>query len=228
MAEGFRNYKFLLFVICAAASLAAPLRAHAFGIDLLGEAAEPLIGPAKEKMKAALVYVWLQPYAGYGMGTTDQSRVAAGGAITTANGLKADGFLWGARGGILLVSSFRVGLDYSSQSLTRNTLVESSPGRYIQSATSGKNTMLGAMLGFDVPYTPVQGFVTKYFKANASGDAASKGDGFGGGISFVIKNPFIFSLETRKTNYSTAADATGKRADSSYKEYYATLSFMLL
>lgn len=78
----------------------APRPASAFGVDLLGELAQPLIGPAKEKMKGMLVYVWLQPYAGYATGSSNQSRTHTGGAVTTtANGLKTDGFFMAAEGG---------------------------------------------------------------------------------------------------------------------------------
>ena len=88
--------------------------------------------------------------------------------------------------------------------------------------------MMGGLIGFDIPYTPVRGFVTKYFKASLSGDAAPTGDGWGAGISFVLKNPFLLSLETRKLSYSSGADITGKKAYGSVSQYYAALSFMLL
>ena len=205
-----------------------PSTSSAIGIDLLGDLAQPLIGPAKEKIKSTLVYIWLQPYAGYGWGTSDQKRVAPGGAVTSLNGIKSDGFLYGGRGGLLLLRSFRVGIDYSAQSVKRNTLVEVGTSNvYVQQSVSGTNTMLGATLGFDVPYTPVQGFVTKYFKASVKGDSAANGDGWGGGISFVLKNPFILNIEQRKLNYSSAADLTGKKAEASFNEYYVNLSFML-
>jgi hypothetical protein len=216
---------FFLFALI----LLIPAKASAaLGIDLLGEAAEPLIGPAKEKLKGALGYVWLQPYAGFGSGSSDQKRVSATGAVTNSPGLDVEGFLYGGRGGLLLVHSLKVGIDYSAQSLKRNTLVENTAGAYVQQSVKGKSSMLGAIMGFDVPYTPIQGFVTKYFKASVKGDAASDGDGWGGGISFVLKNPFIISLETRKLNYSSAVEPTGKRAEGSISQYYVNLSFMLL
>lgn len=216
-------FAFSLFI-----SLLAPHQAAALGIDMLGEAAEPILGPTKEKLKGLMVYVWLQPYAGYGMGSSDQTRVHTGGVtVTSAKGLDVEGFLYGGRGGILLIHSLRVGIDYSVQSLKRDTLIETLTGTYLQQSVSGKNTSIGALVGFDIPFTPVQGFVTKFFKATIKGDAASSGDGWGGGINFVLKNPFILSLETRKINYSSAPDLTGKRAEASINQYYANLSFML-
>lgn len=208
--------------------LIQPRDAQAFGIDFLGELAKPIISPAQEKLKSLIVYIWLQPYVGYGTGSSDQSRTSAGGTITKRSGLSGNGFLYGGRGGILLAQSLRVGVDYTAHSIKRNTLVENNAGNFSEQGVSGRNTMFGAIVGFDVPFTPVQGYVTKYFKATMNGDSATDGDGWGGGISFVIKNPFILSLETRKLSYSSASDPTGKKASSTFSQYYLSLSFMLL
>jgi len=78
------------------------------------------------------------------------------------------------------------------------------------------------------PLTREKGFATKYFKNNIQGDAASGGDGWGAGVSFLLKNPFILSLETRKLKFASEADVTGKRAEATFNQYYVTLSFMLL
>ena len=223
----YRNILFLL-IFATVSTASFPQKASAFGIDLLGDIAQPLIAPAKEKMKSLLVYIWLQPYAGYGWGNSDQKRIASGGGVSIANGLSTDGFLYGARGGLLIMDTFRVGLDYSVQKIKRDTLLEGTSGGYSQQTVNGNNTMLGALIGFNIPFTPVQGFVAKYFKASVHGDAAGDGDGLGGGISFVLKNPFILSFETRKMNYSSGpATSTGKKADATFTQYYATLSFML-
>lgn len=220
----------LLCILCVSTFVfLTPQNASAIATDLLGDIAQPLIGPAKEKMKGVLLYIWLQPYAGYGQGSSEQSRTNSGGAVTTASDIGVDGFMYGGRGGILLYRSIRVGMDISVQSLKRNTLVDGTTvGTYVQQPVKGKNSMVGALVGFDVPYTPLQGFVTKYFKATVHGDSASDGEGWGGGFSFVIKNPFILSLETRKINYSSAVELTGRKAESTINQYYATISFMLL
>ena len=220
--------RFRKIFLCLLVSLLLAPKASAIGIDLLGEVAKPLIGPAQEKVKGALVYIWLQPYAGYGWGTSDQKRIAANGTVSTANGLKADGFLYGARGGLLLYRSIRVGLDYSVHNISRATLIENSTGGFVQSNVKGKNTMTGAIVSFDVPFTPLQGFVTKYFKSIVRGDGAADGDGWGAGVSFVLKNPFILSFETRKLNYTSAIDpGTLRKAEASYSQYYANLLFSL-
>jgi hypothetical protein len=202
--------------------------ARATTIDLLGDLAEPVIGPAKEKLKGAMVYVWLQPYAGYGTGSSEQSRVQNGVSLQSSSDLKASGFLWGGRGGILLMNTFRIGIDYSVQTLARDTFVHTAThGTYLKQRVSGSNTMMGATVGFDLPYTPLLGFATRYFKATAHGDDATDGDGWGFGVTFVLKSPFLLSLEQRKLNYSSAADATGLSASGSITQYYANLAFML-
>ncbi|MCO5144306.1 MAG: hypothetical protein M9962_14555 [Oligoflexia bacterium] len=87
--------------------------------------------------------------------------------------------------------------------------------------------MFGATFGFDVPYTPLQGYITRYFNAILTNDDAGSGDGWGAGVSFVLKNPFILSLEKRKATYS-ATDILGKKASTTIDQYYVALSFMLL
>ncbi len=193
----------------------------------MGELAQPVIAPAKEKVKKMVVYIWLQPYAGYAWGTSDQMRVTAGGGLTKADGLDTSGFVYGGRGGLLIYNTFRVGLDYSVQSIKRDTLGETASKTYIRQSGDGRNTLLGATIGFDLPYTPLQGQLTKYFSAKLSNDEANSGEGWGGGVSFVLKNPFILSIEKRKLNYATR-DITGKRADGTIDQFYVTLSFMLL
>lgn len=229
MADVYARLKLLVFsIFLLLATLLNSPSASAFGIDLLGEVTQPLIAPAKEKMKGILVYIWLQPYAGYGWGTSNQSRIVAGGAVTSANDLAVDGFLYGGRGGLLLFNSLRVGLDYSAQSVKRETLVDGTVANtFSRQSVKGKSSMIGATLGFDIPFTPIQGSFTKFYKATIKGDGASDGDGLGGGISFVLKNPFIFSLEMRNIKYASAADPSGKKAEASYKQYYTTLSFSL-
>lgn len=227
MDDVYKASKTTLFLFCFLLStLLVPAKAHAFGIDLLGDLSEPLIGPAKEKMKSILVYIWMQPYAGYASGSSEQKRTAPGGATTTAGDLDVQGFYYGGRGGLLIMSSLRVGLDYTIQSISRDTLVEGPTNTYSRQSVKSKNSMLGAVIGIDVPYTPLQAYYTKYFKAHMNGDAASNGDGWGTGVSFVLKNPFILSLEMRSLTYS-ASESSGKRADGSFKQYYAGLSFML-
>lgn len=215
----------LLALLSAFALL--PSTSHAIGIDLLGDLASPLIGPAKDKVKSMLVYIWLQPYAGYASGETDQRRVAAGGATTVANGLSTNGFFYGGRGGIFLMNTFRIGLDYSAQSPKRDTLIETSTGGYVQAPGNGKNTLIGACIGLDIPYTPLRGNYTQYYKAVLHGDSAGSGDGWGAGVSFVLKNPFIFMIEHRSLNYSSATDLSGKKATATMKQWYFGLSFML-
>lgn len=203
-----------------------PPQAQAVGIDLLGDIAQPIIGPTKDKLKNAMVYIWLQPYAGYAFGTSDQTRIQPSGAVTAAPGLNTEGFFYGGRGGLLLFDTFRIGLDYSTQSLKRDSLVENASGAFVKQPVSGKSTMLGALLGFDIPYTPFKGLVTRYFKASVGGDSAVDGEGWGGGVSFLLKNPFLISVEKRKLKYSAVA-LNGKRADASIDQYFLSLSFML-
>jgi len=222
------NAKSIFLTLILFFALLIPRPAAAMGIDMLGDVAEPLIGPTKDKLKGLMVYVWLRPYAGYGKGTSDQTRIHTGGIINTSEkDLAVEGFIYGGRGGIMLIHSLRVGIDYSVQSLKRNTLVETASGTYVRQSIKGKNTMIGAMVGFDIPFTPVQGFATKYFKATVEGDSAAGGDGWGAGINFVIKSPFILSLETRKLKYASAPNGNGKAATASINQYYANLSFML-
>ena len=204
-----------------------PATSHAIVIDLLGEIASPLIGPAKDKVKGMMRYVWMQPYGGYASGSSDQKRVNSAGAVTSATGLDVEGIMYGARGGFLIMDTFRVGLDYTSQNAKRTTLVENTTGGFVKQSTSGTNSMLGLCLGFDIPYTPLQGMATKYFKATLHGDSASNGDGWGAGVSFVLKSPFIFILEMRKLSYSSAPDMSGKKATGTVSQYYGALSFML-
>lgn len=221
--RSFRNFFFLLFAV----ALLAPAPARAIGIDILGELTQPIIGPAKERMKSMVVYIWLQPYAGYAWGSSDQSRVSATSVATKLDGLSVGGFLYGGRGGLLLYRSLRIGVDYSAQSLKRDTLQETTTGTYTRQSVTTSNKLLGAIFGFDIPYTPLQGSVTRYFNAKLPGDGASSGDGWGFGASFVLKNPFILSFEKRMLTY-TAKDITGKKADGSTDQYYVLLSFMLL
>jgi hypothetical protein len=218
----------LFTVCCLAFSLLFLPRAQAFGVDFLGDATKPIISPAQENLKKLFVYIWLQPYAGYGWGTSDQTRIAAGGATTSASDLSTSGLLYGGRGGLLLMHSLRIGLDYSKHNIKRTTLLEGAGGVHSQQPVSGGNTMLGAILGFNVPRTPLKGFVTKYFRNEIQGDAAASGDGWGAGVSFLLKNPFILSLETRKLKFASEANPTGKRAEATFNQYYVTLSFMLL
>jgi hypothetical protein len=227
--EDVRNSaKIIFFAAALFIVFLLPRPAAALGIDMLGDVAEPIIGPTKEKLKGLMVYVWLRPYAGYGKGSSDQTRIHTGGITKTSEkDLDVEGFLYGGRGGIMLIHSLRLGIDYSVQTLERNTLVETASGTYVRQSTKGKNTMVGATVGFDIPYTPLQGFGTKYFKATTEGDGASGGDGWGAGINFVVKSPFILSLEMRKLNYSSAPDASGKSAEGSINQYYANLNLML-
>lgn len=224
ISKDLRNFFAALFLLSL--FFRAP-DASAIGIDFLGELAQPLIGPAKEKIKGVVVYIWMQPYGGYGSGKSDQTATAAGGLVTKGEGLKTSGFMYGGRGGILLANTLRLGVDYSVQSIKRNTLVETTAGGYVQQPSSNTNTMLGVTGSIDIPYTPVQGSYTHYFRAKIPGAGASDGSGWGAGISFVLKNPFILSLETRQLNYSSASDPSGKKMNDTVKQYHLNLAFML-
>jgi len=206
-----------------------PKTSKAVGVDFLGQVADPVIGAAKGKVKGLMRYLWLQPYGGYASGTSTQERTNSNGSVTSVSDLKVEGIMYGARGGILL-GPLKLGLDISTQSAKRNTLVESTTtsGVYSQKPVEGKNSMTGFSIGIDVPYTPLQGMYTRYVNANLEGDGASSGNGWGAGVSFILKNPFILMLESRQLSYSSATSDTGKKAEASVRQFYVGLSFMLL
>ncbi|MCO5144305.1 MAG: hypothetical protein M9962_14550 [Oligoflexia bacterium] len=83
----------ILFLLIFAVTLFQQQSARAMGIDLLGEVSEPILGPAKEKMKKIIVYIWLQPYAGYAFGSSELTRTTAGGVVTPLNDVSTSGFL---------------------------------------------------------------------------------------------------------------------------------------
>jgi len=223
-----RTSWFAIFFFLLSSLISIP-KANALGIDLLGEIAEPLFAPAKEKMKGMLVYIWMQPYGGYASGDSQHKRTTPAGLVTKAEDQSISGMMYGGRGGLLIFNSLRVGLDYTAQPAKWTTLANDPvTNTFIKTGASGTSTMLGIGVGLDVPYTPLRAFGARYVKATLKGDSASSGDGWGGGISFVLKSPFILMLETKQLNYSSATDPLTAKADASVSQYYLALSFMLL
>lgn len=217
--NGLKNKLLLLFVLSL--FISAPTSAFAQGIDMLGEITKPLWGPAKDKANDMRKYLWLQPYGGYatGKGTLSSS--------TGSTSLKNSGAIIGARAGLKLFDSLRAGVDYTMQFSERDETVTNTLGVATNQKVSSKDTMFGFSGSFAVPYTPLQAYGAKYIKATLGSDS-SKGDGWGAGVSFVLKNPFILIVERRSLKYDSAANLLGQTTQRKVEQYFIGLSFLLL
>lgn len=218
-----RARRSIFFALAIALSLLSEIPAQAMVIDLLGEVAKPIIGSAQEKAKGLQRFLWLQPYFGYAWGKGDRKAVQSGVIVSNDTSLKIDGLMFGARGGFKIFDTFRIGLDWTRQLADREDIVNST-----RQKTSSNNSMWGVTGGLDLPYTPFQGFVTRYFGADLPSDVKVGGTGWGYGISFVLKSPFLLMLESRTLNYSSDPTAAGVKVDRQITQYYLGLSFFLL
>ncbi len=210
-----------VFFVLSTASASAALT----GIDLLGEVAQPLIGAAKDKAQGAMKFLWAQPYGGYVTGSGSLTRNGAS-AATHAGSSDYEGFSYGARGGLELFDNIRLGVDYSRQ-LARMDEAVAPIGSTVTTAQNygARLTSWGATLGFDVPKTPLQAFGARYFKAHLLSDP---GTGWGGGLSFMLFNPFILMLEYRTFDFKSASAPDGSHDARKLKQYFLGLSFLLL
>lgn len=216
-----------IFLLFSFLFLATPQRAEAVLADFLGDVAEPLIGSAKQKTQSMFRYVWLMPYAGYGTGNGNRVAVRNGNQVSSYGGLKADGMTFGARGGLAIYETLRIGVDWTRQAGEREDYVD--VNRVSTKATiTSHNWMLGVCAGLDLPYTPFQGFVTRYFSAEIPAETKSTGTGWGFGISFVLKSPFLLMLERRSLSYTSAAQADGLIVSRKIEQTYVGLTFLLL
>ena len=77
----------------------------------------------------------------------------------------------------------------------------------------------------DIPYTPIQGYGTRYFSTRLDSNGIFSGDGWGGGISFMLVNPFIAVIDYRKLSFANEALPENLR---SFSQFYLGLSFSLL
>lgn len=208
--------------------LLGPRDSWGFGINLMGQMSEPLIGAAKDKAQGMLRFLWLQPYGGYAFGKGTLTDLGAGAAVNYTSGISYEGLFYGARGGFGVPNMFRLGVDYTEQFAQRKERAVNAAGLLISSKTKSNNKVMGIHLGFNLPSYPIHGSVTRYFSAKMHGGSVTTGEGWGTGISFALSGPFICLAEYRWFDFSSEVGAQQQQQLRTMKQYYLGLSFLLL
>lgn len=170
-------------------------------------------------------HLWLQPVGGYAFGTGEVIETVSNVPGTAKIESKLEGPFFGARGGLSISDSFRVGVDYTRQFINKTDTRTEQDGTTSSTKSKSNLGLFGALIGFDLPRTPFQLMGARYFDVGL--DALS-GSGWAAGLSFVLVNPFTLTAEYRWFDVETEKDTGGNQTQRKFEQFFFGLTVRLL